>query len=178
MLLGGYVQDGAPLDGMTLAELRDRVIGWEWIVTAVVRHGETVIARGDTRIEEGDHVMVMSTGTHQVEALALMGLEIHDSGKVMVLGGTRLALLTATILAEEGINTILIDNDADRCRRLAAASPRVVVVYGDPTDPKVLVSIAILTDVNRAPKALEAVFSSMPNSAMTADRRSTLAPSR
>ncbi len=138
VLLGGWVQPDAPVAGMTLAELREQVTGWEWIVTAVVRNGETVIARGDTEIQEGDHVMVMCTGTHQAEALALMGLEAHEPGKVMVLGGTRLADLTSRILAEEGVNTVLIDQDPDRCRRMASESSRLVVVCGDPTDPKVL----------------------------------------
>jgi len=138
VLLGGYVQEGAPLVGMTLADLRGIVVGWEWIVAAVVRNGETTIARGDTLILEGDHVMVMATEAHQAEALALMGLEVHEPGKVMVLGGTRLAELTSRILAEEGVNTILIDSDTDRCHHLAATSQRLVVVCGDPTDPKVL----------------------------------------
>jgi len=138
VLLGGYVQEGAPMAGMTLAELRTRVVGWEWIVTAVVRNGETLIARGDTVILEGDHVMVMATGTHQAEALALMGLEAHEPGKVMVLGGTRLAELTSNLLAESGISTTIIDSDADRCHQLAATNQRLVVVCGDPTDPKVL----------------------------------------
>jgi len=57
---------------------------------------------------------------------------------VMVLGSTRLAALTAQMLADEGIVTILVDNDAERCRRLAASSSRLVVVNGDPTDPRVM----------------------------------------
>ncbi|MBU1225651.1 MAG: Trk system potassium transporter TrkA [Actinobacteria bacterium] len=143
VLLGGHVQPEAPLAGMTLAELRDRVTGWEWIVTAVVRNGETVIARGDTEILVGDHVMVMCTGTHQTEALGLMGLEAHEPGKVMVLGGTRLADLTSRLLAEEGIHTVLIDQDVDRCRSMASESSRLVVVCGDPTDPRVLAAEGI-----------------------------------
>jgi trk system potassium uptake protein TrkA len=82
--------------------------------------------------------MVMATGTHQAEALALMGLEPHAPGKVMVLGGTRLARLAGRMLADQGVTTILIDSDPDRCRRLAAKSERLVVVCADPTDPKVL----------------------------------------
>jgi trk system potassium uptake protein TrkA len=138
VLLGGYVQDDAPLDGMTLAELREVVTAWEWIVAAMVRDAETTIARGDTAVRAGDHVMVMSTSSDQLEALALMGLEEHRPGKVMVLGGTRLAGLTGRMLAEQGITTILVDSDPARCRRLAADNERLVVVCGDPTDPRVL----------------------------------------
>ena len=138
LLMGGYVQESAPMAGMTLAELRERITAWEWIVAAVLREGETMIARGDTEIHEGDHVMVMATDAHQAEALALMGLDVHEPGKVMVLGGTRLANLTARLLSEQGITTILIDEDPERCRRMAAESSRLVVVCGDPTDPRTL----------------------------------------
>jgi len=138
LLLGGYVQAGSPLDGMTLAALREQVPGWEWIVAAVVRHGKTLVARGDTEVTAGDRVLVMATAGRQSEARALMGMEVHHPGKVMVLGSTRLAALTAQMLADEGIVTILVDNDAERCRRLAASSSRLVVVNGDPTDPRVM----------------------------------------
>lgn len=138
VLLGGYVQEGAPMAGMTLADLRRQVPDWDWIVAAVVRHGKTTVARGDTDIRTGDHVMVMSTGSHTNEALALMGLESHAPRKVMVLGATRLAGLTAELLLDAGIPTILIDSDPVRCRKLAALNDRLVVVQGDPTDPKVM----------------------------------------
>jgi len=140
-LFGGYVQEGAPLAGMTLAGLRDQIAGWDWIVAALVRDGKTMVARGDTDVRAGDHVRVMATGGRSGEALALMGLEEHRPRKVAVLGATRLAGLTARSLVNAGIPTILIDDDPDRCRRLAADAAgidRLVVVRGDPTDPRVL----------------------------------------
>jgi trk system potassium uptake protein TrkA len=140
LLIGGYVARDAPLAGLSLAELRTRVSGWEWLVAAVIRDGETMIARGDTLIEAGDHVLVMSKGDHAGEALGLMGLEAQPPRKVIILGATRLAVLAAEQFAGRHLQTILIDEDADRCRDLAAEWDRVVVVQGDPTDPKVLQS--------------------------------------
>lgn len=137
-LLTGYVQEDAPLDGMTLAQLREEVGSWDWLVAALVRDGETVVARGDTDIQAGDRVMVMAAKGRTDEALGLMGLEPHRPRKVVVMGATRLASLTAGALVKAGIPTILIDGDAERCRRIAAEHERLVVVHGDPTDPKVL----------------------------------------
>jgi trk system potassium uptake protein TrkA len=57
---------------------------------------------------------------------------------VFVLGATRLALLTAELFVRNGINTVLVDRDAERAIDLAARYDRLVVVRGDPTDPKVL----------------------------------------
>jgi trk system potassium uptake protein TrkA len=140
VLLGGYVAADAPLAGMTLQTLRKTVKSWDWLVAALIRGGETLIARGDTEIQAGDHVLVMVAGGNANEAFGLMGLQEHRAEKVIILGATRLASLTAELFAENHIQTILIDKDADRCRELAAESGNVVVVQGDPTDPKVLQS--------------------------------------
>lgn len=137
-MLGGYVQPDAPLAGLSLGELRAQVTGWDWIVAAIVHDGDTLVARGDSEIAAGDHVLVMSAGKDSAEALALMGLEEHLAQKVMVLGGTRVAELTAGLLSRSGVTTILIDSDPERCRRISEDNDRVVVVCGDPTDPRVM----------------------------------------
>lgn len=140
VLFGGYVQEGAPLDGITLRALRQRVTGWDWIVAAVVREGTTTIARADSMISAGDHVLVVASGNAADEALKLMGVEEHRARKVFVLGATRLAQLTAEVLASSGIHTVMVDTEADRFEHLAAKHDRLVLVKGDPTDPRVLSS--------------------------------------
>ncbi len=133
----------SPLDGITLRELRGRVTGWDWIVAAVVRNGDTIIARGDSKIEEGDHVLVVANGKSAHDALQLMGVEEHKTRKVFVLGATRLAMLTAESIVKTGISTVLIDEEAERFERLSAKYDRLVAVKGDPTDLRVLRSEGI-----------------------------------
>jgi len=142
-LFGGYVQEDSLLDGITLRELRTRVTEWDWIVGAVVRNGDTFIARGDSTIIEGDHVLIVASGRSAHDALELMGVDEHQAKKVFVLGATRLALLTAETVVRAGISTVLVDNDAHRAEELSAAYDRLVVVKGDPTDLNVLKSEGI-----------------------------------
>ncbi|MDX1689558.1 MAG: Trk system potassium transporter TrkA [Acidimicrobiia bacterium] len=137
-LLGGYVQHGARLDGMTLGDLRTHVKGWDWLVTAVVRGGEPRIARGDTTVQAGDHILVMARGDRTHEAIEFMGLDDHRARRAMILGATRLAGLAAERFARNGIHTTILDNDAERCRSLARSSDKVVVVQGDAMDPRML----------------------------------------
>lgn len=139
-LFGGYVQEDSPLDGTTLRELRQKVSGWDWIVAAVVRDGDTFIARGDSEIVAGDHVLVVSEGKEAKEALHLMGVAEHKAKKVFVLGATRLAKLTAEALVKNGISTVMVDQDGKGCDWLSAKYDRLVVVEGDPTDQRVLLS--------------------------------------
>ena len=143
VLIGGYIPQSAPMAGITLAELREQVSGWQWIVAALVRHGETIVARGDTTIEIGDHVLIMARTGETKEAIHLLGLEERPAHKVMVLGSTRLAQLTASELLSGGIHTVIIDEDPARTHELAAKYEKLVVVQGDPTDPRVLASEGI-----------------------------------
>jgi trk system potassium uptake protein TrkA len=138
-LLGAYVSDDAPFIGMSLAELRREVEGWNWLVVAVIRNGETMIARGSTVLEAGDHVLVMVRSAMAAEAYRMLGIKDKAAEKVLILGGTRLARLTAELLADNGIHTTIIDADRDRCRMIAERYPRVVTVCAEPTDPKVLI---------------------------------------
>ena len=144
-LIGGFIAADAPVAGLTLAELRDRVTGWSWIVVAIVRDGETMVARGSTRVEAGDHVLFMAETDKADEAFTLLGLHEEPAKKVTIFGATRLAELTAIGLLEEGIQTILIDEEADRVHRLATKISRCVAVVGDPTDPKLLRSEGVDT---------------------------------
>jgi len=141
-LFGGYVHEDSPLDGITLRELRGRVTGWDWIVGAVVRDGDTYIARGDSEIHKDDHVLIVANGKSAHDALALMGVDEHKAKKVFVLGATRLAKLTAENMVKAGIATVLVDEDP-RCDDLSAKYDRLVIVKGDPTDLKVLKSEGI-----------------------------------
>ena len=91
VLLGAYVDAGSSVVGTTLAELRDKVEGWDWLVVAVVRHGETMIARGSTQLEMGDHVLLIARADRTKGPYELLGLTDRPAEKVIILGGTRLA---------------------------------------------------------------------------------------
>ena len=138
VLLGAYVDSESAVVGITLADLRETVQQWDWLVLAVIRHGETRIARGSTELKVGDHVLVMAEAGHTQTPYELLGLVDRPAENVIILGGTRLAKLTAALLVERGVATTLIEVDPVRCRSIAEALPDVVVVCGDPTDPKIL----------------------------------------
>lgn len=138
VLIGSYVAPSSPAAGMTLADLRETVEEWDWLVVAIVRHGVTKIARGSTQLEVGDHVLMMAKVGGTDTPYRLLGLTDKPAEKVIILGGTRLARITAAMLTERGVHTTLIEADPDRCRSIAEAQPDVVVVCADPTDPRIL----------------------------------------
>ncbi len=138
VLLGAHVSPGAPFVGRSLAELRESITAWDWLVVAVIRHGETIIARGATTLEAADHVLMMAKKDRTEEAYRWLGISSQPAERVIILGATRVARLTAQMLSERGIQTTIIDSDVGRCRAMAESLPNVLTVCGDPTDPKVL----------------------------------------
>lgn len=140
-LVGATVPQSAPLVGRSLAQLRKIEWGWQWVVAALVRHGSTIVAHGDTLIQAGDHVLVMVRSEDVESATDLLGVRHHSIRRVIILGSTRLADLTAGQMLAAGFEVVMIDSEADRCRRLAAKYPRALVLCDDPTNPSTIESL-------------------------------------
>jgi trk system potassium uptake protein TrkA len=140
-LVGATVPPTSPLASRPLSELRLSQSDFDWVVAALVRHGETIVAHGDTTIEAGDHVLIMVNSGDVDRATMLLGVRHHSIERVVILGATRLAELTAAHLTNEGYEVIVIDEDPARCRRLAEHQGKTLVICDDPTDPETLRSL-------------------------------------
>lgn len=141
VLVGATIPRTSRLIGWPLAELRANRDDWDWVVAALVRHGETIVAHGDTVIEADDHVLVM-VGADDVErATELLGVRHRPVRRVVILGSTRLAEMTARLMLEDGYEVILVDEEAARCRKIAERLAKALVINDDPTDPDTLRSL-------------------------------------
>jgi trk system potassium uptake protein len=137
-LLGGIVRTDSPLMGRTLAELRREHDGFEWIVGALVRHGQTIRVRGETRIEENDHALVVAQTRDLVRPRRLLHPQQDDIERVVVVGATRVAELAIDKLLSRDLEVAVVDEDEARCKVLAARHVDALTICGDPTDPEVL----------------------------------------
>ena len=138
VMVGGLVAPNAPLTHAPLRDLRVRQAEWGWVVAALVRDGRTIVAHGDTLVRSGDHALVMTTDDRVEDAIRMLGLKRRNLDRAVIMGGTRLAELTADRMLEAGLDVVLVDSDMDRCTHLAAKHSAALVVCGDPTDPDVL----------------------------------------
>jgi trk system potassium uptake protein TrkA len=141
IMIGGRVDRGAPITNGPLRELRMRAAEWGWVLAALVRDGRTIVAHGDTIVEPGDHALVMTTAERVNDATKMLGLKRHDIERTVIMGGTRLAELTADEMTHAGLSVVVIDQDPSRCRYLASRHPNALVVCGDPTDPEVVAEL-------------------------------------
>ncbi len=138
VMVGGIVAPNATITAGPLRELRVRQAEWGWVVAALVRDGRTIVAHGDTLVRAGDHALLMTTDDRVEDAIRLLGLTRRNLDRVIIMGGTRLAELTADQMTDAGLSVVIVDEDMDRCSVLASRHSHALVICGDPTDPEVL----------------------------------------
>jgi len=136
VLVGARIRDGAPAAGRLVADLRHDS-GWDWVLAAAIRRGETLIGSGDLVMEAGDHVLVMVPSAEVRRATDLLGVSRPPVRRVIVLGGTRIAEMAALAVASDGHQVVIVDSDDRRCAQMARTGS-ALVLHGDPTDPDVL----------------------------------------
>ncbi len=142
-LVGGIVRRDSELLDQRLSDLRQRHDRFDWAIAAIVRHGETMAVRGDTVIDEHDHVLLVSRTEDLPRARCLLRRERDPIQRVVVLGATRMAELAVDLLLGDHLEVVLVDNDEARCRRLADRHPKALVLHGNPTDPSVLSDLSL-----------------------------------
>jgi trk system potassium uptake protein len=141
VMVGGQVAPDAPITAGPLRDLRVRQAEWGWVVAALVRDGRTIVAHGDTLVRAGDHALLMTTVDRVDDCTRLIGLKRRHIDRVIIVGSTRLAEITADVMDEAGLSVVIVDEDADRCRYVAGRHPFALVINGDPTDPEVLAEL-------------------------------------
>jgi trk system potassium uptake protein len=141
VMVGGTVAPNSAITTASLNELRLRRGEWGWVVAALVREGETIVAHGSTRVRPGDHALLMTTADRVDDATKLIGLKRRQLERVIIIGGTRLAEITADVMAKAGLEVVVIEEAADRSRYLAGRHPDALIIHGDPTDPDVLAEL-------------------------------------
>lgn len=142
-VVGGIIQPNSSLVGTPLSDLRGQLSGWDCIVAAVIREGSTIIGRGDTSIEAFDRVLLVVKTDSLPDAVRSMGIRLQPSDRAIIVGGGRVAEVSAELLTEAGIDVVLVYNDAERCREIALRHREFEVVVGDSSNPTTLRSLGV-----------------------------------
>ena len=141
---------GAPAVGLRIGELRLHSPEMGLRVVAIYRRfadepDRFVRCDGQTRIEPGDEVFVLSARQSLPEVLAALHRPIGQPGKpvtrILIAGGGRVAHRLAAQLAKEPgrFQLKIVEFNAQRCLDLAASLPQdVLVLQGDATDEDLL----------------------------------------
>jgi len=115
------------------------------LVAAIYRDNKIIIPDGEEKIIVGDNLYVLVEKDNFLGLNEFFNEKPLDMQNVMILGGNRIAIQTALILAKLGINTKLIERDKEKCDKIAELLPHSLIINGDGTNIDLLKSEGIKT---------------------------------
>ena len=140
ILAGVKLRAQAPIVGMKLKDFA--FTNRNFHVSAIKRNHETIIPRGDDRMEAGDILYFTTTRDHIDELIELTGKTRHRIRRVIIMGGSNIAVRLVNLGADE-FKFKIIEADEARCRKLPQKCPDCEIIHGDARDTDLLADIGI-----------------------------------
>ncbi len=112
----------------------------KFLVAAISRGEQTIIPHGEDVIRQGDLLYVIGKSDATGDMLRLAGYENRSLQRVMLAGGTAVAVRLAQLLEAQGVIPIIFESDRVRCTVLAEKLAASLVLNGDATDLDLLES--------------------------------------
>ena len=137
-LVGFRLQAGDFVVGKTLASLSHKLHDLAILFCAVERGSDAFIPNGNTQLLEGDMVYVIGEPLGISSFFRELGRYAPRIRDVFITGGGRITLYLASMLNNMGKRTKIVETDETRCRQLAEALPRSLIIHGDGTDQELL----------------------------------------
>lgn len=126
-------------------QLKSIIFKYPILVAAIFRNDKIIIPDGEERITVGDNLYILIKKDYFAGLNEIFNQKPLNMQNVMILGGSRIGIQTALILAKLGINTKLIERDKERCEKIAEKLPHTLVINGDGTNIDLLKSEGIET---------------------------------
>ncbi len=128
IIIGVKIRENAKMVGMPLRDLF-KMSNYAHI-SAIKRNHETIIPRGDDYIRANDIVYIATTNGDMQNIRSLCGKSDINIKKIMIMGGSRIAVQLAMRIGDDYKITI-IENDLSRCEELADKLPDCNIIHGD-----------------------------------------------
>ena len=138
ILVGGIAQPDSPLLGRPMRQVAAVYKKRDFLVVAIIRDGDTMVAKSATEIQAGDHVLMMVTPRDVRFAAKLLGIRTRLANRVVITGDSRLARVAIRKMREAWLSVVFISDDHMFCRSVADADPKVLAICDDPADPDTL----------------------------------------
>lgn len=149
VVIGARLTPDSPVVGQTLSDIARRYEPeWDFLFGIITRQGQTIIPRGDHRLEVNDLVRVLTKKRAGRQLTEVLGIERRSLKRIMLLGGGRTAELVAARLVESGADVTIVERDPERARQLAERVSKALVIEGEITDADLLADVGVgRTDV-------------------------------
>ena len=132
-VFGISISENSPLKDLSVVNTQHLNPNRSFKPIAILRNEETLMIQGDTILLENDIVYFISTPKSISEITKICGQECYEIKNVMILGGSRIGVLTAEML-EKDYNVILIEKDKKKAEDIAEHLKNTLVINADGTD--------------------------------------------
>jgi trk system potassium uptake protein TrkA len=141
-LLAIKLEKNADIINKTLSEISPDVYKTDFRAVAIAREGQTIIPRGTDKFLVGDIVYVITNQAGIKSLMKSSGKESMEINNIMILGGSRIAKLTAKDLGRQ-YSIKLIEKDREKAYRLSNFLNNTLVLNGDGTNIDLLMQEGI-----------------------------------
>ena len=128
------LEEDSPLIGMNMAEFSQLAAeeGHKFRVVAISRGNDTIIPKFDTKFKYHDLVFIISKREGMDMLMKYLGKKNIEVDKVMILGGSPIAVMVAKQLSKQIDSIKMIEMNKEKCLELSEQLPgNVIVVNGD-----------------------------------------------
>lgn len=113
------------------------------LVCTVLRGGEAITPDGSFVLKAGDYIFVTGIPQELTKLLKNLGVITRRVKRVMLCGGGRVSYYLAKKLEKTGLSVKIIENDHERCLKLAESLKNAEIVEGDASHQPLLESEGI-----------------------------------
>lgn len=128
-LVGFTISDPSPLINVRISEMDQLAKDIDLNVIAILRGHRTIIPEGETVLRMGDHVYFIARKEDISKLEETVGIQRRKVKRVMILGGSQLAYMTARLLEPE-YSVTLIESNKERCKELAESLDNTLIING------------------------------------------------
>ena len=128
------LEEESPMIGMNMAEFSKVAAadGLKFRVVAISRGDATIIPKFDTKFKYHDLVFIISKREGMDMLMKYLGKKNIEVDKVMILGGSPIAVMVAKQLSKQIDSIKMIEMNKEKCLELSEQLPgNVIVVNGD-----------------------------------------------
>lgn len=131
------VKENTKLEGLTINELL-RKLNSRIIICAIERNGETIIPKGNVKLQLNDKLHITGKTGDIHNFLKFSNLITSKTKRVIISGGSNTAIYLSKLLLDIGMEVKIIEISEERCKLLSEVLPKVLVINGDVSDQNIL----------------------------------------
>lgn len=136
-VVGFTLDSSCTIINKTIHEIDQANSNFTFRGVSILRGHQTIIPHGNTLLQRGDHLYIAAEHQNIDKALSFAGKQLKPIRRVMIIGGTPLALQTAKLLEKE-YEVSLVLSDKDTGKRFVEQLENTLVIHADSSNIDVL----------------------------------------